>query len=68
MVSTINAMERAAAREALEPATAQQSSRTLLRSLRTLAARYADQQEVVAVCRKWARRVTELERQAGAGC
>ena len=66
MAATFTATEHASACEAHTPATVQQSARMILRSLRTLAARYADQHEVVAVCRKWAHRVAELERQASA--
>ena len=66
MAATFTAREPASVIEAPMQATVQESARTMLRSLRTLAARYADHQEVVAVCRKWMHRVAELERQASA--
>jgi hypothetical protein len=40
------------------------STGKLMRSLKTIAAQYGDQHEVVAVCQKWACRISELQRQA----
>ena len=36
----------------------------LLRRLKSIAAQYGDQEEVVAVCEKWVHRLLALERQA----
>jgi len=40
------------------------STRALVRTLESVAARHRGHHDVVAVCHKWAARVAELERQA----
>ena len=54
----------AAARESRPPANVLQSARSLVRRLEAIAARHDGQDELVAVCEKWACRVSQLERQA----
>jgi hypothetical protein len=55
---------RAAAREARPPGNVLHSARLLVRRLEAIAAQHDGQDDVVAVCEKWAFRVSQLERQA----
>ena len=41
-----------------------QSTRLLVRRLEAIAAQHDDQDDVVAVCQKWTRRIAQLERDA----
>ena len=54
----------AASREAGLPASVLHSARMLVRRLEAIAAEHDGEDDVVAVCEKWAHRVSELERQA----
>jgi len=55
---------RSASLEARPPASVLHSARMLVRRLEAIAALHQGQDDVIAVCEKWAHRVSELERQA----
>ena len=55
---------RSASPEARPPGSVLHSARMLVRRLEAIAAQHDGQDDVVAVCQKWAHRVSELERQA----
>ena len=55
---------RVASREPRPPRSVLQSARLLVRRLEAIAAQYDGHDDVVAVCEKWACRVSQLECQA----
>ena len=55
---------RTASRQACPPGNVLHSARLLVRRLEAIAAQHDGQDDVVAVCEKWAFRVSQLERQA----
>ena len=55
---------RVAFRDPQPPQSVLQSARMLVRRLEAIAAQHDGQDDVVAVCEKWARRVSQLESQA----
>jgi len=64
MTAFPTAHRHAASRDMRTPESLLHWARMLVRSLESVAARHGGHEEVVAVCRKWAHRVSELERQA----
>ena len=55
---------RLVARQVHPPGDVLHSARLLVRRLEAIAARHDGQDDVVAVCEKWAHRVSQLEREA----